>query len=607
MCGIIGIVGTAPVTERLLSGLKRLEYRGYDSAGIAVLDRNGELQRRRAEGKLSNLEAVVRDDPLEGFDGIAHTRWATHGAPTERNAHPHAAGPVAIVHNGIIENYRELEGELKEAGYNFESDTDSEVIAHLIRSRLEGGLDMTSAFDETVRRLRGAYAIAAMCADEPGRIWAAREGSPLVIGLGEQEAFVGSDAFALAGLSRRLIYLEDGDCAEISRAAITVRDSSGREVSRDVKLSEAVAGYADKGEYRHFMEKEIHEQPDAIARTLSRYVDAGYGRFTVETGVDWRTTERLFLTACGTALYAGAIAKYWFESLAQLPVEADVASEFRYREPVVREHDAAVFISQSGETADTLAALRYVKASGADTVAVVNVPESTIAREAKDVILTEAGPEIGVASTKAFTAQLTALACLAGSAAEARGQLDAEGGAALVDALVQAPRQINEAFRLEPKIQQIAHTLARASNVLYLGRGVFFPLALEGALKLKEISYIHAGGYAAGELKHGPIALIEDGTPVVVVAPSDPLFEKTCSNMQEVRARGAHVILITDPKGAQRAGELADEVLVLPDCPRLIQPIVAAAPLQMIAYHTAALKGTDIDQPRNLAKSVTVE
>ena len=607
MCGIVGIVGSKPVSERLLAGLKRLEYRGYDSAGLAVIDAEGALVRRRAEGKLANLDAATQADPIEGTCGIAHTRWATHGAPSQANAHPHQAGPVAVVHNGIIENFRELKAELEAKGAEFTSQTDSEVIAHLIEAGLRPGLDMTDAFAAALKRLQGAYAIAAVCAREPGRLWAAREGSPLVVGLGEGETFIGSDSLALAGLSRHVIYLEEGDRVSAGPDGAVVRDRHGLEVARQVQLSRAVAGFADKGEYRHFMEKEIHEQPDALSHTLSRYVDAGHGQFRPVDGVDWTAVRRVVFSACGTAFYACQVAMSWFERHAGLIVDGDIASEFRYREPILGEDDLAVFVSQSGETADTLAALRYAKSQGARTLALVNVPESTVAREADFVAMTEAGPEIGVASTKAFTAQLAALAGLAGAAATARGAISAQQGAALAAGLMEAPRRVKEALLLEPQVETIARSLMNARNVLYLGRGAFFPLALEGALKLKEISYIHAEGYPGGELKHGPIALIEDGSPVVVVAPKERLFDKMVSNAEEVIARGAQVILITDPDGAEAAGHLAAHTLVIPAAPTLIQPIVAAVPVQLLAYHTAALKGTDVDQPRNLAKSVTVE
>ena len=606
MCGIVGIVGSSRVTDRLVEGLKRLEYRGYDSAGLAVLNADG-LVRRRAKGKIVNLETVLEAEPADGHAGIAHTRWATHGKPSQTNAHPHAAGPVAIVHNGIIENFQELRDELTAAGHAFESDTDSEVIAQLIFAGLSAGLTMTEAFSAALPRLKGAYAIAAACADEPDRLWGARAGSPLVVGVGEGESFLGSDSLALAGWTRRVIYLEEGDWVVAGPDGSQIFDQDGREVVRQVQISNAVAGFADKGEYRHFMEKEIHEQPDAVSRTLSRFVDASNHQFLTREVADWAKTGRVLASACGTAYYALAVAKYWFEGLARLGLEADIASELRYRAPVINANDVALLVSQSGETADTLAALRHCKAVGARTVGVVNMPESTIVREVDEAVLTQAGPEIGVASTKAFTAQLAALACLAAGAAAARGQLDADREAELAKVILEAPRRINEALALEPEIEQLAHQLVSARDVLYLGRGVFYPLALEGALKLKEISYIHAEGYAAGELKHGPIALIEEGSPVVVMAPYDALFEKTLSNMQEVAARGARIILITDEAGAQIARSTNADIIILPRCDAFIQPIVAAVPLQLLAYHVASLKGTDVDQPRNLAKSVTVE
>ncbi|WP_300540909.1 glutamine--fructose-6-phosphate transaminase (isomerizing) [Maricaulis sp.] len=607
MCGIVGIVGANQVATRLVDGLRRLEYRGYDSAGVAVLTETGDLKRRRARGKIAELEARLAADPLDGGVGIAHTRWATHGAPTEDNAHPHASGPVAIVHNGIIENYQILRDELLAAGFIFQSQTDSEVIAHLIASGIKSGLNMDEAFSAAVERLRGAYALAAVNAEEPGRIWAARAGSPLVVGIGDGEGFVGSDSLALAGWTNRVIYLEEGDRAVVTSQGARVFDSDGREVVRPVQISRAVAGFADKGEYRHFMEKEIHEQPDAVARTLARYVDIDAGRFRTDALLDWANVDRLVATACGTAYYATAVAKFWFERQARLAVEIDVASEFRYRDPVISKRDAALLVSQSGETADTLAALRYCRQMGSRTLAVVNVAESSIAREADAVAMTEAGPEIGVASTKAFTAQLAALVCLAVGAGRARGVLDERAERELARVVLETPRLINMALAAEPEIERIAHRLTAARDVLYVGRGVFHPLALEGALKLKEISYIHAEGYAAGELKHGPIALIEEGTPVVVTAPYDGLFSKTLSNIQEVSARGAEVILITDSRGAEEADNTAAQTVMMPECPEIVRPLVAAVPVQMLAYHIAALKGTDVDQPRNLAKSVTVE
>ena len=607
MCGILGITGSTDVSTRLVEGLKRLEYRGYDSAGLGVIDPDGRLDRRRAKGKIVNLEAELEADALDGPIGIAHTRWATHGEPTQSNAHPHSAGPIAIVHNGIIENFRELRNGLKEAGHEFASETDSEVIAHLIWSGLRGGQTMSEAFAAALKRLRGAYAIAAICESEPDQIWAARVGSPLVVGLGEGETFIGSDSLALAGWSRHVIYLEEGDWCVANPNGVSVFNADDQPVERVVTISNAVAGFADKGAYRHFMEKEIHEQPDCVARTLSHHLDPQTGRVDLDLPIDWAKITRLHASACGTAYYAIATARYWFERYARLGVEADIASEFRYREPVIAPSDLSVFVSQSGETADTLAALRYARSAGAHTLGIVNVAESTIARECDAIMQTHAGPEVGVASTKAFTAQLTALACLAVNAAAVRGHLSPDMQAELTEALLEMPRRINEALALEPAIEKLARGLMQASDVLYLGRGAFYPIAMEGALKLKEISYIHAEGYAAGELKHGPIALIEDGTPVIVVAPDDALFEKTLSNIQEVAARGAEVIVITDHAGAAQLDGMDAKTLIMPTCHSLIQPIVATIPIQLLAYYTAALKGTDVDQPRNLAKSVTVE
>ncbi|WP_417486210.1 glutamine--fructose-6-phosphate transaminase (isomerizing) [Maricaulis sp.] len=606
MCGILGIAGSTTTSDRLVQGLRRLEYRGYDSAGVAVLSETG-LQRRRAGGKIANLDAVLRDDPCDGPLGIAHTRWATHGKPGERNAHPHVRSTVAIVHNGIIENFRELREELEGKGHVFASETDSEVIAHVIASYREAGLSMRDAFHSAIKRLRGAYAVAAICRDNPEHLYGARRGSPLVVGLADGESYLGSDAIALADWTRRVIYLEEDDWCELTPTSASIFEFDGTPVERPEQVSNATPGFADKGEFRHFMDKEIHEQPEAVSRTLSNYIDAVNRRFSCDMGEFWDASGRLISSACGTAFYAAATAKYWFERYARIPVDIDIASEFRYRSPVMSPDDRAIFVSQSGETADTLAALRYCNERQIPTAAVVNVPESSIARDCRLPLYTHAGTEIGVASTKAFTAQLSALACIAGVAARARGQLSDDGEAELVEALLQTPRHINEVMELESQIETIALSLAKARDVLYLGRGVFYPLAMEGALKLKEISYIHAEGYAAGELKHGPIALIEEGTPVIVIAPFDELFEKTISNLQEVVARGAQVILITDPKGAKLAGNDAAHTLVMPECHPIIQPIVAAVPIQQLAYHTAVLKGTDVDQPRNLAKSVTVE
>jgi glucosamine--fructose-6-phosphate aminotransferase (isomerizing) len=607
MCGILGITGQSVVTDRLIEGLKRLEYRGYDSAGLAVHDSNNRLDRRRAKGKIVNLEAELEREPLDGSNGIAHTRWATHGVPSQSNAHPHVAGPIAIVHNGIIENFRELRSELIEAGYAFESETDSEVIAKLIQAGMDSGQPMTQAFAAAIKRLRGAYGLAALCETEPGQIWAAREGSPLVVGLGEGETFIGSDSLALAGWSRRVIYLEEGDWCCVTPQGARVFDCDDREVVRQVKISSAVVGFADKGGFRHFMEKEIHEQPDSVARTLSQHIDPQSGQIKLDLPIDWNSIGRVHASACGTAFYAVSVARYWFEHYARIGLEADIASEFRYREPVINCGDLALFVSQSGETADTLAALRYARSQNAQALGVVNVQESSIARECDAILQTQAGPEIGVASTKAFTAQLVAMACLAVHAARERQQIDPVLEAELATALLELPRRINEALAIEPEIEKVARSLISTSDVLYLGRGAFYPIALEGALKLKEISYIHAEGYAAGELKHGPIALIEEGTPVIVVAPFDGLFEKTLSNVQEVIARGAEVIMITDKAGAEKMGEEDAKILIMPDCHRFIQPIISTIPIQLLAYYTASLKGTDVDQPRNLAKSVTVE
>lgn len=606
MCGILGIAGSDKVAQRLIEGLKRVEYRGYDSAGLAIVD-GDTVERRRAKGKISNLEDALNADPLDGTVGIAHTRWATHGRPSVENAHPHASINLAIVHNGIIENFRELREELTAAGYIFSSDTDSEVIAHLVAHLRQNGESLRSAFRDALKRLRGAYALALVSSEEQGTIYAAREGSPLVLGVGETETFIGSDSLALASLTRHVIYLEEGDWCVVSAGHYEIFGLDGTPVEREVRISNAVAGYADKGSYKHFMEKEVYEQPEAIGRTLSNYVDAASGTFLLERTGHWPNARRLLASACGTAYFATVIGKYWFERYARLPVECDIASEFRYREPVMSSEDLAIFVSQSGETADTLAALRYCKSQGARTLAVVNVPESSIARESDEVLLTQAGPEIGVASTKAFTAQLTALAALACEAGIARNYIDETEARRLASVLLEAPRRVNEALEEHAQVQEIAHRLSIVSDVLYLGRGAFYPLALEGALKLKETSYIHAEGYAAGELKHGPIALIEDGMPVVVLAPYDGLFEKTLSNMQEVAARGAEVILVTDKRGAQEAGDFADHLILIPECDPLIQPIVASVPIQLLAYYTALLKGTDVDQPRNLAKSVTVE
>jgi glucosamine--fructose-6-phosphate aminotransferase (isomerizing) len=605
MCGIIGIVGDRPVTERLVESLKRLEYRGYDSAGVAVV-RDGLLERRRAKGKIKALEEVLREAPLAGRTGVGHTRWATHGAPSERNAHPHFAGRVGLVHNGIIENFAALKAQLIAVGHRFESDTDTEVIAHLINAELDAGLPPLAAFKAALDRLEGAYALAVLIRGEDELVMGARRGSPLVVGYGDGEMFIGSDALAVGPFTNRIAYLDEGDYVAIDRYAAHIFDVAGQPVERPIRVVSASAALVEKGEYRHFMEKEIHEQPDSCRNTLSRYVDPISGRATPPGDFDFAAIQRLQIVACGTAAYAGMIGKYVIERLAGLAVDVEVASEFRYRDPAVGPGTLAVAVSQSGETADTLAALRWCRAKGLSIGAIVNAHESTMAREADVLWPTHAGPEIGVASTKAFTAQVLVLTALAVAAARARGRIDAAEEARLVGVLLEAPRLIAEALQAEDAVRALAQDVARARDVLYLGRGPMYPLALEGALKLKEISYIHAEGYAAGELKHGPIALVDEETPVIVIAPSDAFFEKTASNMSEVIARGGRVILFTDEAGAAHAPEGA-RVVVAPACDPLIAPLVMAAPIQLLAYHVAVQKGADVDQPRNLAKSVTVE
>lgn len=608
MCGIIGILGKQPVAPLLVDALKRLEYRGYDSAGVATLE-NAVLERCRAEGKLVNLERRLKEYPLSGRSGIGHTRWATHGAPSVANAHPHRSHKVAVVHNGIIENFRELRGELKAAGYVFESETDTEVVAHLIDANLARGETPANAVRLVLKRLSGAFSLAILFQGEDDLMIGARRGSPLAIGHGEGENFLGSDAIALSPFTNDITYLQDGDWAVVTRSSVGIFDENDEPVTRPRQASIAVSTMIEKGNHRHFMQKEIYEQSDAIARTFKHYLDLDTGkvRFVQEIPFDFKKVSRLYLSACGTAYYAGLVAKYWFEKIARLPVEIDVASEFRYREIPLDENGIALFISQSGETADTLASLRYCKSEGLAIASVVNVQESTIARESTVVFPTLAGPEIGVASTKAFTCQLAALASLVIAAAVSRGHLDAAGESELVRAFASVPYYVEQALTLEKSIDRLSKELAKASDVLYLGRGTSFPLALEGALKLKEISYIHAEGYAAGELKHGPIALIDENMPVVVIAPYDGIFDKTVSNMQEVAARGGKIILITDRKGAQETAIDTAETIVMPDMPSAIAPLVYAIPIQLLAYHTAVFMGTDVDQPRNLAKSVTVE
>jgi glucosamine--fructose-6-phosphate aminotransferase (isomerizing) len=608
MCGIVGIVGSEPVAGRLVDALKRLEYRGYDSAGVATLE-GGAISRRRAEGKLGNLATKLNMEPLSGRIGIGHTRWATHGAPTEGNAHPHATDRVAVVHNGIIENYREMLADLAKDGYLPKTQTDTESVALWVTRELANGADPELAVARTLKKLKGAFALAFLFRDNDGLLIAARHGAPLAIGFGTTEMYLGSDAMALAPFTSRLTYLEDGDWAVITHKGVTIRDGKDAIVERELMISQASALMVDKGNHRHFMAKEIYEQPETISHTLSHYVDMGAEKIAIRETLpfDFSDLTRLTMSACGTAYYAGAVAKYWFERYARLPVDIDVASEFRYREPPMEKGGLSLFISQSGETADTLAALRYTASQGQHVASLVNTQESTIARESSVVFPILCGPEIGVASTKAFTAQLTSLASLAVAAGRARGVISAEREAELVRALISLPTAVSEALATEDQIIDIAKRLSKAKDVLYLGRGPMFPIALEGALKLKEISYIHAEGYAAGELKHGPIALIDEAMPVIVVAPSDELVDKTLSNMQEVAARGGKIILITDAEGAETVGQGVADVIVIPHVDSFVAPILATIPVQLLAYHTAVFMGTDVDQPRNLAKSVTVE
>jgi glucosamine--fructose-6-phosphate aminotransferase (isomerizing) len=608
MCGIVGILGREPVAPLMVDALKRLEYRGYDSAGVATLE-HGHLERRRAEGKLKNLEQRLDREPLGGTIGIGHTRWATHGRPTENNAHPHATDRVAVVHNGIIENFSDLRRELTAGGAKFTTETDSEVIAHLVTRELKKGRKPVEAVAAALPQLKGAFALVFLFDGEDNLLVGARRGSPLAIGYGDGEMYLGSDAIALAPFTDSIAYLDDGDWVVVRRSGAEVFDASGRAAPRAIQKTSPGIYQVDKGNYRHFMAKEIHEQPEVVTHTLARYLDMTAERVALPTQLpfDFKDIRRMTISACGTAFYAGLIGKYWFERFARLPVEIDVASEARYREAPSDPGNLALFVSQSGETADTLATLRYAREQKQHVLSVVNVPTSTIARESDVVMPTLAGPEIGVASTKAFTCQLATLACLAIAAGRARGVLSEDDEQKLVRALIEVPRHMAEALALEPAIERLARDLAKSQDVLYLGRGTSYPLALEGALKLKEISYIHAEGYAAGELKHGPIALIDEKMPVIVIAPYDRVFEKTVSNMQEVAARGGKIILITDPKGAREATVESLVTLTVPETPATVTPLVYAVPVQLIAYHTAVVMGTDVDQPRNLAKSVTVE
>jgi glucosamine--fructose-6-phosphate aminotransferase (isomerizing) len=607
MCGIVGILGDKPVTPLLLDGLKRLEYRGYDSAGIATLN-EGRLERRRAEGKLANLAAVLEKKGLEGTVGIGHTRWATHGRPNEVNAHPHITDKVGIVHNGIIENFRALREELEAAGHGFETETDTEVVAHLITMYMNQGLDPVEATGKTLQRLEGAFALAILFAGKEDLMIGARQGSPLAVGYGDGEMFLGSDALALAPLTSRICYLEEGDWAILTPEGAEIRDSEGRKVNRPVTQTALSGALIGKAGHRHFMQKEIFEQPAVIGDTLTSYIDPLKRRIELpDMGMDLSKLPRVTISACGTAYYAGLVAKYWLEQMARQPVEVDIASEFRYREAPLPEGGLALFISQSGETIDTLAALRYAKQEGQRIASVVNMPESAIARESDAVLPTLAGPEIGVASTKAFTTQLTVLACFSLAVARARGVLSEEREAALSQALMELPNHVTEVLAMDEQMHALAQEIMEARDVLYLARGSLYPLALEGALKLKEISYIHAEGYAAGEMKHGPIALIDEQVPVVVCAPSGPLLGKTISNLEEVVARGGRAILIADAEGLAQAPKGLLQQIELPKVDAFVAPILYALPVQMLAYHTAVLKGTDVDQPRNLAKSVTVE
>ena len=607
MCGIIGVVGQQDVASLIVEGLKRLEYRGYDSAGVATLV-NGHIERRRAEGKLINLANRLGEEPLAGDVGIGHTRWATHGAPTEANAHPHASDRVALVHNGIIENFKELKSELRQRGVNFDSETDTEVVVRLITAGLEDGLSPVEAAEKTLTRLRGAFSLAIIFSGEHDLMIGARRGSPLVVGYGDEAMYLGSDAIALAPWTRQICYLDEGDWVVVRREGAEVRDAAGDVVERPVKQTAASLGDITKGNYRHFMLKEIHEQPTVIGDTIHSYLNPTLGTITLpELPFSFADVSRLSIVACGTASLAGHVGKYWFEQVARLACELDIASEFRYRDAPLPAGGAALFVSQSGETMDTLEALKLCRREGQKTLSVLNVPESSMARESHAVLTTLAGPEIGVASTKAFTTQLATIACLAIHAARQRGELTAEREAELSQAIAEVPSRAADVLHHDEAIQAMAHDLMGARDVLYIGRGTSYPIALEGALKLKEISYIHAEGYAAGELKHGPIALIDDGVPVIVVAPSDGWFEKTASNIQEVAARGGKVLLISDKEGINEAGDMAWKTIELPRVHPFVAPILYAIPIQLLAYHIAALKGTDVDQPRNLAKSVTVE
>jgi len=607
MCGIVGIVGKQEVGPLLLEGLKRLEYRGYDSAGIATLV-DGGIERRRAEGKLSNLAALLEKQPVVGTVGIGHTRWATHGVPNEVNAHPHKTGRVAMVHNGIIENFQELRTELEGLGHVMASDTDTEVVVHLIDRYMEDGKGPVDAVAATLKRLEGAFALAIIFSGEQDLMIGARQGSPLAVGFGDGEMYLGSDALALAPLTQKIAYMDEGDWVVLNSGGATFYDLNDKQVEREVKLTELSGALIGKGGHRHFMLKEIYEQPQVIGDTLHAFLNPATRTLTLpDLPFALDEVSKVTIIACGTSSYAALTAKYWLEGLAKIPVEVDIASEFRYRGVEMPEKGVAIFISQSGETADTLAALRYCKGQGQQILSIVNVPESSIARESDAVLPTYAGPEIGVASTKAFTTQLVVLACFSVAMAKARGRIDAVMEGTLAEALTEVPARAAEVLNHDERLKELAHEVAEARDVLYLGRGSSFPIALEGALKLKEISYIHAEGYAAGEMKHGPIALIDESVPVIVIAPSDELFDKTASNMQEVIARGGRVIFLSDTPGCKKLADSANHAIALPQVNPFVAPILYAIPVQLLAYHVAVIKGTDVDQPRNLAKSVTVE
>jgi glutamine---fructose-6-phosphate transaminase (isomerizing) len=608
MCGIVGILGTRPVALDIVEALRRLEYRGYDSAGVATIEA-GSIERRRAPGKLRNLEDRLRESPLSGNSGIGHTRWATHGVPNETNAHPHISGDVVIVHNGIIENFYELKLELEGKGVKFLTQTDTEVVAHLLAEQRAKGVKPVEAVKQVLGRLRGAFALAIMFKSENDLMIGARNGPPLAIGHGEGQMYLGSDAIALSPFTNKITYIEDGDWVVLTRNSYEIFDANNNPVKRPMSFSQASSMMVDKGNHRHFMAKEIEEQPEVVGHTLAEYIDFSTRTIRVPENLpfDFAKLDRITITACGTAYYAGLAAKYWFEKVARLPCEVDVASEFRYREAPLSKNGLAIVISQSGETADTLASLRYSKSQGQHILAVVNVPESTISREAELVFRTYAGPEIGVASTKAFTCQLAALACIALLAGKLRGTLTPAQEKEYVGALIEAPRHMTEILKEEKNIQAVAHEISKARDVLFLGRGINYPLALEGALKLKEISYIHAEGYAAGELKHGPIALVDENVPVIVIAPRDDLYEKTISNMEEVAARGGKIVLITDDLSHQDNAQKTFKHIRVPVAHAFISPLIYAIPVQLLAYHAAVFIGTDVDQPRNLAKSVTVE